>query len=43
VLSGYASSCLSFIRGFGSVTPFFSITLIFGARSENSKVMLLKS
>jgi hypothetical protein len=28
VLSGYASFCVSFIHGFGSVTPLFSITPI---------------
>jgi hypothetical protein len=29
-LSGYASSCVSFVRGFGSVTPLFSVTPILG-------------
>jgi hypothetical protein len=30
VLSDYTSSCVSFIRGFGSVTPLFSVTPILG-------------
>jgi hypothetical protein len=30
VLSDYTSSCVSFIRGFDSVTPLFSVTLILG-------------
>jgi hypothetical protein len=30
VLSGYDSSCISFICGFGSVIPLFSITPILG-------------
>jgi hypothetical protein len=28
VLSGYATSCVSFIHGFSTITPLFSITLI---------------
>jgi hypothetical protein len=28
VLSGYYTSCVSFIHGFGSVTPLFSVTSI---------------
>jgi hypothetical protein len=43
VLSSYASSCISFICGFGSVTPLFSITPILGVWSENNGVMLPKS
>jgi hypothetical protein len=43
VLSGYASSCVSFVRGFASVIPLFSVTLILGMWSENSGVMLPKS
>jgi hypothetical protein len=30
VLSGYASSCVSFVHGFGSVTPLFFVTPILG-------------
>jgi hypothetical protein len=30
VLSGYASSCVPFIHGFGNVTPLFSVTPILG-------------
>jgi hypothetical protein len=30
VLFGYASSCVSFVRGFDSVTLLFSVTLILG-------------
>jgi hypothetical protein len=30
VLSSYASSCVSFVRGFDSVTPLFSVTSILG-------------
>jgi hypothetical protein len=43
VLSGYASSCVSFIRSFGSVTPLFSVTPILGVWSENNGVMRPKS
>jgi hypothetical protein len=43
VLSSYASSYVSFIRGLGSVIPLFSITPILGVSSENSGVMLPKS
>jgi hypothetical protein len=43
VLSGYASSCVSFIHSVGSVTPLFSITQILDVWSENSRVMPLKS
>jgi hypothetical protein len=43
VLSGYTSSCVSFIHGFGSVTPLFYITLILGVWSEKSGVILSKS
>jgi hypothetical protein len=43
VLSGYTSSCVSFVRGFGSVTPLFSVTPILGVLSENGGVMLSKS
>jgi hypothetical protein len=30
VLSGYTGSCVSFVRGFGSVIPLFSGTPILG-------------
>jgi hypothetical protein len=43
VLSSYASSCVSFIRDFDSVTPLFSVTPILGVWSENIGVMLSKS
>jgi hypothetical protein len=43
VLSGYASSCVSFIHGFGSVTLLFSVTPILGVWLKNSRVMLPKS
>jgi hypothetical protein len=43
VLSGYTSFCVSFVHGFGSVTPLFSITPIFDVWSKNSGVILSKS
>jgi hypothetical protein len=43
MLFGYASFCVSFIRGFNSVTPLFSVTPILGVWSENNVVMLPKS
>jgi hypothetical protein len=43
LLSNYASSCVSFIHGFGSVAPLFSNSPILGVWSENSGVMLPKS
>jgi hypothetical protein len=43
VLSSYASSYVSFIRSFGSVTPLFSGTQILGVWSKNNGVMLSKS
>jgi hypothetical protein len=43
VLSSCASSCVSFVCGFDSATPLFSVTSILGVWSENSGVMLPKS
>jgi hypothetical protein len=43
VFPSYASSCVSFVHGFSSVTPLFSVTPILGVWSENSRVMLPKS
>jgi hypothetical protein len=43
VLSGYVSSCVSFIRCCNSITPLFSNTWICGVWSKNSRVMLSKT
>jgi hypothetical protein len=43
MLSGYTGSCVYFVRGFGSVTPLFFITLILDVLLENSEIMLPKS
>jgi hypothetical protein len=43
VLFSYCSSCVSFVRGFSSVTPLFSGTPIFGVWLMNSGIMLPKS
>jgi hypothetical protein len=43
VLSGYTSSCVSFIRGFDNVTLLFFGTPILDVWSKNSRVMLPKS
>jgi hypothetical protein len=43
VLYGYASSCVSFIRGFYSVTLLFFVTPILDIWSKNNRVMLPKS